>query len=823
MIIFSDQKQEVYVRRSGRTIRLRELLAVILALAVLFGMISFPAARVNAAAKKPTIPKKITIQVKQKKTIKIRKNGYKIKKILSAKSSKKSVAKVTVKGKKVIIRGKKAGKTRIKIKIRAKKKGRTKIFRFTTVVKVKKAKPAKKQDAARQDTTKQDTGSKKDSGQTGNTQTDPKQDTETGDDGGSATKSRVDRILEQMSLDEKISQMLMPSFRTWNDTKVTVLSEASGVADALKRHAYGGVILFGQNIIDSAQTARLVSDLQKNNAETGNVPYFIAADQEGGSVNRLTMGTRGTGSMAIGATGEKAETNAKSIGAVFGEEMQALGINVNLGPCVDVIKDLEDPGLSTRVFSDDAATNAKLSLAFAEGVGKSQVITTYKHFPGAGDGSDYPTSIKMTLKELKENGLEAYRRVIGGGAEMVMTSATTFPEFDDPQVLIDGETRGYYPATMSSKIVNGLLREELGFDGVVITDALEMDQFIEEPDTGKKFFSEDAHTAAHDLKVAEKCIAAGCDILLLPMDLSNGNAVQYYDDYIEGIAGLVKDQMISEERIDESVKRILSLKEKHGILDLDVSGTGIEDKAAAAAEVVGSAAHHAVEIETAKQAVTLVKNTETLPLAGEYSRIAFVGNSINDSVPITYAIEQLKEEGKLDENVRVENHISGESSGDETSDTCVTIDYFYRASGALVYSDELANDVNQADAVICLSKVGAGIDQLQDNKWMMQGVGRTLQEAHGANAKFVLLSTNLPVDTKRFPDADAIVCAYLSAGYGVDPTARMAGSENVGAFNANVPAAICAMFDDTSKITGKIPIHIPELRQQDGSWNYVTE
>ena len=111
--------------------------------------------------------------------------------------------------------------------------------------------------------------------------------------------------------------------------------------------------------MDTEQTVRLVHDLQANNAKgagaasTSAIPYFVAADQEGGSVARISMGTRGTGSMAIGATSEAAVQNACDTGEVFGNELSALGINVNLGPCIDVILDLTDPGMSTRVFSDD--------------------------------------------------------------------------------------------------------------------------------------------------------------------------------------------------------------------------------------------------------------------------------------------------------------------------------------------------------------------------------------------------------------------------------------------------------------------------------------
>jgi beta-N-acetylhexosaminidase len=115
------------------------------------------------------------------------------------------------------------------------------------------------------------------------------------------------------------------------------------------------------------------------------------------------------------------------------------------------------------------------------------------------------------------------------------------------------------------------------------------------------------------------------------------------------------------------------------------------------------------------------------------------------------------------------------------------------------------------------------MDGLQDDSPVMTGVSRALSEAHEAGAKFILLSDNLPVDAARFQEADAIVCAYLSAGVGVDPTARTSGSENVGAFNANIPAAIYAVFG-ASGTPGKLPINIPVLKKSaDGVWEYGDE
>lgn len=642
--------------------------------------------------------------------------------------------------------------------------------------------------------------------------------------------SRVSGLLNAMSLEQKVAQMIMPSIRVWGEEgrNVRVLSEVPALAEALRRHQYGGVILFSSNISDTEQTVRLISDLQSNNAQSadaetaGVIPYLVAADQEGGAVARLTMGTRGTGSMAIGATGDEAEQNALSTGRIFGEELASLGINVNLGPCVDVITDLTDLGMSTRIFSDDSRLAAKLGLAFMRGVSESGVITTFKHFPGAGDGSDYPTSIRLSRSELEEGGLLAFGEAIERGAEMIMTSATTFPLIDEETLMADGVTEGYYPATLSAEIITKTLREKLGFDGVAITDALEMEQFVIEPDNGKALFSGRSGAVAHDLQIAKKAINVGCDILLLPADLNGKKAAQYYDDYIAGIVALVHENAISAERIDEAARRILTLKARHGLLDMDTSGADVAQKIEAAQQIVGSPAHHAIEAEIAAKAVTLLKDDGILPLSGKGGRLVILGRTKYDGAPISYALRRLMDEGFIDPEARIENRISGEITGDKDAETSVVIDCYYATSqgGKLLYSDKLAAAIRNADAVVCLSAVGAGIKSLQDDSLSIIGVSRALSDARKAGAKFVLLSDNLPVDAARFQDADAIVCAYLSAGGGVDPTARTSGSENVGAFNANVPAALFAIFG-AADMPGKLPINIPVLEKEpDGAWAY---
>ena len=255
---------------------------------------------------------------------------------------------------------------------------------------------------------------------------------------------------------------------------------------------------------------------------------------------------------------------------------------------------------------------------------------------------------------------------------------------------------------------------------------------------------------------------------------------------------------------------------------MDTSGADIEQRIEVAKQVVGSKEHHTAETAIAAKSVTLLKNDDVIPLSAQEKRIVIIGRTNYDSTPISYALVQLIRDGFIDKDARIDNHITGESQGNQNATTKIVIEHYYSTShgGTLVYSNSLSSAIKKSDAVICLCAVGAGLDVLQDSSPIMKGVNRAITEAHEAGAKFVLLSTNLPVDVARFQNADAIVCAYLSAGFGIDPTARTSGSENIGAFNANVPAALYAIFGATN-MPGKLPISIPFLvKGQNGKWVY---
>ncbi len=639
-----------------------------------------------------------------------------------------------------------------------------------------------------------------------------------------AEEGDVAAIVSGMSLDEKISQMIIPAIRSWNGANVTDLGAVPELASALQKHQYGGVILYGANVVDVEQTTRLVSALQANNSQmtaSTNIPYFMPVDEEGGVVLRFSMGTRMNGNMAVGATGDAAVANAQTSGKILGEECAAMGFNVDFAPVVDVNNNPANPVIGIRSFSDDPARVAELGAAYANGLGASNVIGTYKHFPGHGntsvDSHLGTPSVTSTYEELKAMELVPFQTLIEQGADMIMTAHITYPNVDDEVVFGDGVTRGNYPATMSEKMMNQILRKDMGFNGVIVTDALEMGALYE-----NALVPGEADSAEYSVNIAEKVINAGVDILLLPKDLNAPDVVTFYDDYIAGIAQLVENGTITEQRIDESVTRILNLKQKYGILGMVASGADVDQKVAAAKQIVGSEAHHADEAAIAKQAITLVKNeSTTLPFSGYDSNIVLLCRDQNENALIANALTQLQETGVVASDAYVNNLASGQTSGSQNSSTKITIDYYYdTATSEMHYTDELKSAIAEANAVACLSKM-FNLASLQPDGAIYQSISTLIADTHAAGGKFALISGHLPYDIARYSDVEAMVLAYMSSGTAVDPTDRNVNTGAAGAYNANIAAAYKALFDDVAP-TGALPVNVPAMvAADDGTVSYA--
>lgn len=337
--------------------------------------------------------------------------------------------------------------------------------------------------------------------------------------------------LSRLSLHEKVCQLFFVQPEQFSHAgKVNAPDKT--FYSAFKRFPVGGVILFAQNL-RKKKLAALNAGMQDAAQGVNGIGVFIGADEEGGSVSRVANNLRLPEKQPAPSkikTPEKAYESALAIGGYLSE----YGINVDFAPVADVRTDIKGANLSERSYGSDPDEVSGMVARFVEGLHESGVIPVLKHFPGLGavTGNTHLESgiSERTLKQWRKVDFKPFAAGIQAGAEMVMISHQVAVKVDPD-----------HPASLSRKVIR-LLRNELGFEGVIITDALRMAAVHDQYGSGEACI---------------RAIKAGADILLLPANFS----VAY-----ERVMKAVEEGRLTEKRIDESVLRILLLKEKYGLL-----------------------------------------------------------------------------------------------------------------------------------------------------------------------------------------------------------------------------------------------------------------
>lgn len=416
----------------------------------------------------------------------------------------------------------------------------------------------------------------------------------------------IEKAISHMTLEEKVGQMLMPDFRKMNGKDVTALTPE--IERLVQKYHLGGVILFRENVVTTEQTARLVSDYQKSSEKYG---LLMSIDQEGGIVTRLQSGTDMPGNMALGAT--RSEELAGKVGEAIGEELHSLGINMNFAPSFDINNNPDNPVIGVRSFSEDPELTAQLGVAYTKGLQGTGTSGTAKHFPGHGDTAvdshlGLP-EVPYDKERLMQVELYPFQKAMEAGVDAIMTAHVTFPKIDGTTVISQKDgTEINVPATLSYKVLTELMRNEMGYDGLISTDALNMTAIT-------------SHFGPVDTVI--RAVQAGTDLVLMPVGL---------ESVATGLVHAVKTGDISESRIESSVERILSLKLKRGIIK-EENPKSIDEIITTAQQTVGSVPHKQIEQEVAEKSVTLVKNNEVLPLKVNASeKIAVVGSSYIDDL-----------------------------------------------------------------------------------------------------------------------------------------------------------------------------------------------
>lgn len=332
---------------------------------------------------------------------------------------------------------------------------------------------------------------------------------------------------------------------------VTELPQA--ISQALADLNLGGVILFSENCHNAQQITKLTGQIQEASlASSAKLPSFISIDQEGGRVIRLPQTTwpAFSGNMAIGATNQQAESYATQVGKAIGAQLSALGINVNHAPTVDVNVNHQNPVINVRAFGDSPNQVSELGIAMARGMSANDVIATYKHFPGHGDThTDSHTGLPLVAHDIdtvNNVDLLPFKSAIESGAcSMIMTAHIQYPALDSSTLINADGKEMIRPATLSFEIIQKLLREQLGFEGIVITDALDMASISD-------FLS--------PKQAVLETFKAGVDIALMPFKLHTPLGVKaFYSLVNELIDEATEDEMLKE-TIMTSFKRIKKVK-----------------------------------------------------------------------------------------------------------------------------------------------------------------------------------------------------------------------------------------------------------------------
>ncbi|PTM58487.1 beta-N-acetylhexosaminidase [Desmospora activa] len=387
----------------------------------------------------------------------------------------------------------------------------------------------------------------------------------------------ISKLVQSMTLEEKIGQMTMVGFYGSEPTEE--------IRRLIQDTHAGNVILFAysDNVVTPEQTARLNNGLQELAEDTRlGLPLLISTDQEGGVVARMTTGaTELPGNMALAASRE--QSGAEEAAALTAEELRAVGINMNLAPVVDVNVNPSNPVIGVRSFAEDPALVSQFGEQAIRGYQKNGVVATAKHFPGHGD-TDVDSHLGLPVIEKSREELEQvefvpFRHAIKAGTDAIMTAHIHVPALDDTPDL---------PATLSKPILTDLLRGEMKYKGLIITDAMDMEGVAD-------YFGGVEEAAV-------KAVDAGVDIVLLTPAIS----IEEQIGVMDSIGDAVKSGDISEKRIDESVTRILKAKKKYGLFhDRYVDVGQVPQR-------VGTPEHQEQALELARRSITLVKNEEGL-------------------------------------------------------------------------------------------------------------------------------------------------------------------------------------------------------------------
>ncbi len=347
----------------------------------------------------------------------------------------------------------------------------------------------------------------------------------------------IEELLGGLTTEQKVSQLFF--LRPESLVSDTMTEAGSEAQQALQAYPVGGMCFFGKNLEDTDQTVQMLSALKTYSKDACGIPLLCSTDEEGGTVSRIG-GTPGFGIANVGdmrAIGDAGDVSAaRDVAETIAGYLLPLGFNLDFAPDADICNNPDSYTMARRSFGTTAATVAPMVAAQVEGFVSSGIGCCAKHFPGiggaVGDSETEPIVSEKTADEMAEEELKPFQAAIAAGVPMIMVGHLSCPNI----------TGTYAPASISREVVTDMLRDRLGFDGVIITDSLEMGAIVQD------YTIEEIVLSALD---------AGVDMLLMPSDFGRAYAA---------VLGAVEAGEISEDRIDDSLRRILRMKVGLGLV-----------------------------------------------------------------------------------------------------------------------------------------------------------------------------------------------------------------------------------------------------------------
>jgi len=545
--------------------------------------------------------------------------------------------------------------------------------------------------------------------------------------------SNVTALMQQMSLEEKVGQLLMARVLEGPD------GMPSDEAERLIKECYiGSVIFYSTN--DPVFTARYTNQLQKWAAQTRlGIPLLVGADFEFGPRMIVANGVTGfPQEMGIGATGDP--QMAALAAQITAQEARAMGTQWVFAPAADINTNPKNPVIGVRSFGSDPKAVSQMVVAAVKAYKDNGVIGTVKHFPGHGDtalDSHYSLPcVNYGMDELERH-LQPFKAAIAAGADSVMTAHILIKALDPNR-----------PATLSKAILTDLLRKKLGFNGLIVTDAMNMKAISDHFGAGE---------------AAVMAIQAGADVVM--------SAGSYWDLIAMQSALLqaIKDGEISESRIDRSVERVLELKFRYGLFKNDARYVD-PDKAA---DLCGTQEHLQAALDMARRTITLLKNDNGwLPFSSNLKKVLVVG--VRDTV---YAVAE--EIQRRFPKMRVES---------------------YRTSHARSSNNWTPSASNIAMAAAMVKEANAVIALTYSSQEVSEGQVELIKTLSNLNKPLVVVAQGLPYDIMKFPDISTYLVNYAYNRWQAPSQAH----------DAVTQATVDVLFGQF-RPAGKLPIEIPGL------------